>query len=269
MARRFYRQKDTVFRMSSATMTTAAQTTVEPSAASGVATRPGHRTGWLVLTPFVVAFAYCALLAFKPTRAFALLMSEENYPVELGTFALLIAGGIYGLRLAMRARRRRIEGGPGGLPTWALGFYVTFSVFLLLIGMEEISWGQWFFHFHTPESIARINTQGEFTLHNLQGIGGRTEWLRLAFGVGGLVGIALAFVPAFRVVAASPKLWAWFVVVTVFALGDIVTNYVGFGTPVAALFEAMREVVELLIAAAACLYLWFNSKQLLDSPSST
>ena len=215
--------------------------------------------GWLGLivpTPFVVSFVYSALLTYKPTRAFALLMSEENYPVELLTFALLLAGGIYGVRLAMAARRRALPA------TWTI-FYLAFSACLLLIAMEEISWGQWFFHFHTPESIARINTQQEFNVHNLNGIGGKTEWLRLGFGVGGFIGIALGCVPAFRAVAASPKLWAWFLVITAFALGDVVTDYVGYGSRVAALFEAMREVVELLIAAAACLYLRLNSKQLL------
>jgi Ca2+/Na+ antiporter len=175
------------------------------------------------------------------------------------TFIFLMLGGIYGLRLALRARRR-------GLATLWFAFYVTFSIFLLLTGMEEISWGQWFFHFHTPEAIARINTQQEFTLHNLKGLGGHTVWLRLAFGVGGLVGIALWFVPFFRKVAASPKLTVWFAVITVFAIGDLVSDFVG-PRQVAALFDVMSEVNELLIAAAGCLYLWLNSKHLLGPPA--
>ncbi len=216
-----------------------------------------------MLTPFVVAFVYSALLTFKPTRAFALQMADENYPVELLTFALLLAGGVYGVRLAIRARRR-------GLPTWSIAFYLGFSLLLFLTAMEEVSWGQWFFRFQTPEAVARINTQQEFTLHNLKGVGGNTVWLRLAFGVGGLVGIALAYIPTFRVVAVSPKLWAWFVVIIAFALGDLVTDFVGSGSPVAALFEVMSEIVELLVAAVACLYLWLKSHELLGaSPSPT
>jgi hypothetical protein len=139
--------------------------------------------------------------------------------------------------------------------------------------MEEISWGQWWFHFHTPESIARINTQQEFTLHNLKGLGGNTVWLRLAFGVGGMAGIALGYVPravraAFRDVAVPPKLSAWFLVIIAFALGDLVTDYVGSGSSVAALFEVMSEVVELLIAAVGCLYLWLKARELLGPSSS-
>jgi hypothetical protein len=225
--------------------------------------RVGHRRriGWLVLTPIVFSIVYSALLTYKPTRAFAIQMSEENYPVEIGTFLLLMIGGIYGLRLAMRAR--------GVWPAWAIAFYLVFAVFLLLIGMEEISWGQWFFHFDTPEIILRHNTQGEMTLHNMDGIGGKTEWLRLAFGVGGFVGIGLSRVRVFRCVAASPKLWAWFAVIVLFAVGDVATDHVLRHTPIASLFEAMREVVELLIAAAGCLYLWLNALKLpFAGPSS-
>jgi len=241
---------------------------VPPSTAatplSSSAKSPLGRLGWMVMTPFVVSFVYSALLAFKPTRAFAIQMADENYPVEILTFLFLLAGGIYGVRMTMRARRRK------ALNVLWTAFYLTFSVFLLLTAMEEISWGQWFFHFHTPEAIARINTQQEFTLHNLNGLGGHTVWLRLAFGVGGFIGIALWFGPrAFRPVAVPPILWAWFLVITAFALGDLVTDYVGANTPVAALFEVMSEVVELLIAVAGCLYLWLKSRELLAAGGSS
>src|SRR5688572_14392785 len=141
-------------------MTTPAETFVNPSLTTQPAKPAQGRAGWIVWTPFVAAIVYSALLAFKPTRAFAIKMNDENYPIELGTFALLVAGGIYGLRLANRARRRRSQAGAAGqagAPKWVIAFYVVFSIALILIGMEEISWGQWFFHFETPESIARIN----------------------------------------------------------------------------------------------------------------
>jgi hypothetical protein len=239
-------------------MTTATRIFIKPSTPTSTLNL-SRRRGWIILTPFVVSFGYCALLTFKPTRRFALLMSQENYPVELLTFALMLAGGIYGLCLAMRARRQR----PRGLPSWVIAFYLMFSVFLVLIAMEEISWGQWFFHFHTPGPIARINTQHEFNLHNLQGMGGNTVWLRLAFGVGGLLGTALGLHPTLEPVAAAPRLRSWFLVIAVFAAGDIVTDFVGVDTPLDVLFESMRELIELLIAGAACLYLWLNSKALL------
>ena len=247
-------------------MTTGADI-IGPSAATPHARPSRMRAGWIVLAPFVVAVAYSALLAFKPTRAFALQMADENYPVEVLTFALLLAGGIYALRLAVRARRRRRHDA-AATPGWTFPFYLALGILLVFIAMEEVSWGQWFFHFRTPESIARINTQQEFTLHNLNGIGGNTVWLRLAFGVAGFAGMAFRFLPAFRAIAVPPVLWSWFAVITAFALGDAVTDFVGSGSPVAALFEVMSEVVELLIAAVACLYLWLQSKQLLGAPAT-
>jgi len=42
-----------------------------------------------------------------------------------------------------------------------------FSIGSLLICGEEISWGQRIIGFSTPESISQINTQNEFTAHNL------------------------------------------------------------------------------------------------------
>ena len=249
-------------------MTTVPHYVPPPAAATPLSTsaKPSllRRAGWMVMTPFIVSFVYSALLTYKPTRAFAIQMADENYPVEILTFLFLLVGGIYGMRMTMKARHRKTIN-----TLWTV-FYVTFSVFLLLTAMEEISWGQWFFHFHTPEAIARINTQQEFTLHNLNGLGGHTVWLRLAFGVGGFVGLALWYGPRFfRPVAVPPILWAWFLCITGFALGDLVTDYVLVGSKLDALFAVMSEVVELLIAVVGFLYLWLKSRELLGEPSAT
>jgi hypothetical protein len=46
-------------------------------------------------------------------------------------------------------------------------FIVLFSVGSLLIFGEEISWGQRIAGFSTPEAIKQVNTQHEFSAHNL------------------------------------------------------------------------------------------------------
>ena len=46
-------------------------------------------------------------------------------------------------------------------------FHLLWGVALLLVGMEEISWGQQFFHWHTPEAWEKLNAQGETNFHNL------------------------------------------------------------------------------------------------------
>ena len=210
----------------------------------------------LVLAPFVLSAVYLALLAYHPTRAFAVKMTDENYPVELGTFLLLLVAAGQSFVLARRLTRA------GERAIWR-AFYLVFAVLLFLTAMEEISWGQWFFHFHTPESISRINTQREFNLHNLKGMGGHTEFLRLAFGVGGFVGMALWRWPAFRPVAAPPRvMWGWFAVITAFAAADLFCDYHRLDTPFAKAMDVMSEVVELMIAVSAVLYLWIKRRAL-------
>lgn len=50
---------------------------------------------------------------------------------------------------------------------WLGSCYLLGGILLFVVGMEEISWGQQFFHFGTPEQWAAINYQHETTLHNL------------------------------------------------------------------------------------------------------
>ncbi|AHF63311.1 putative pectate lyase [Synechococcus sp. WH 8109] len=39
---------------------------------------------------------------------------------------------------------------------------------MLLVGLEEIAWGQILFGWTTPEKIAAVNAQNQITLHNLE-----------------------------------------------------------------------------------------------------
>ena len=63
------------------------------------------------------------------------------------------------------------------------------GLLFFLIAGEELSWGQRIFMFQTPEPLAAINVQSEFTLHNIQGVHGNIRacgllMLILAFVVG-------------------------------------------------------------------------------------
>ncbi|MCC6907986.1 MAG: hypothetical protein IT430_08615 [Phycisphaerales bacterium] len=87
-----------------------------------------------------------------------MIMSDEFGLVELCTAAVLVFGIIIA---CMIMRRRR------SLPRLA-------SVAMALGGLsvhyflgEEISWGQHYLGYATPESIASLNSQEEFNLHNL------------------------------------------------------------------------------------------------------
>jgi hypothetical protein len=51
---------------------------------------------------------------------------------------------------------------------YALAAAGALSLLLLVMAMEEISWGQRLLGFATPKAIAAANWQGEFNFHNLQ-----------------------------------------------------------------------------------------------------
>lgn len=67
-----------------------------------------------------------------------------------------------------------------------------FSLVLLLLFAEEISWGQRILNIKTPEVIAEVNFQKEMTLHNLKGIQGKNNSLSYA-----LFGMLVAYLSVF------------------------------------------------------------------------
>jgi hypothetical protein len=84
--------------------------------------------------------------------------AQEDRPLEWASALFLLgAAGLFGLH-ALRALRDRINLVlAGGL-----------CLVLLVIGMEEISWGQRLFGFATPDRLAEMNWQAEFNFHNVQ-----------------------------------------------------------------------------------------------------
>ena len=62
---------------------------------------------------------------------------------------------------------------------------------------EEISWGQRILGFATPESMADVNRQGEFNIHNLPGLHHYDEGKELKSGLAALFTAKKMFVVAF------------------------------------------------------------------------
>jgi hypothetical protein len=79
---------------------------------------------------------------------------DTLHPIAFGIAAVLL--GLTALRDLRGSRSNRSV--PFALLTIAMAFFV--------IAMEEISWGQTFFGWQTPESVASWNYQDETTLHN-------------------------------------------------------------------------------------------------------
>jgi len=216
----------------------------------------------ILIAPIFIIILQAVLLIYPRTRDFGLWLLEENRPVELLTFVMLIAGGGIGLSLALKTRRQ----GEKGL---VYGFYMLFSIGLVLIAMEEVAWGQWFLGFETPEAVARLNRQGETTIHNLAGLHGHSEILRLTFGLGGLIGIWLSFSPSFRKIGAPVILVLWFLIITIHASVDVYNDVVAIHKKFDYGMQRTAELIELLIAISAYLYLHLNWRMLVGSGRDT
>lgn len=80
--------------------------------------------------------------------------------VELGTFAVLLGGAVLFARSALAER---------GKTRWLFAFL---GLGCFYWGMEEVSWGQTFFHWATPTGYAAGNYQQETNLHNERGLVG-------------------------------------------------------------------------------------------------
>lgn len=199
--------------------------------------------------PVTVLLLYALWLARPESRETAVAMVQENRPVELLTFLFLMSAGIHGVRLARRLWSEGWE------PVVWL-FFAAFGAGMLLIGMEEVAWGQHFLGFDTPEALDRINQQGEVTLHNIGRLQGKSEIFRLGFGAAGVFGIWLFSRPRWRAIGVPPLLWGWFAVIVLASLVDLHNDLYPVNVPF--YDEGWRwlsEVVEMLIGAAALLYI--------------
>lgn len=197
-------------------------------------------------------FLLTAGIGLPATREFTKWILAENSLVEMLTFVLFLVGAGIGLTYSLRLVKQKER-------WWVPGFYSTFSVGLFFIAMEEVSWGQQFFGFETPETFREINEQGETTIHNIRGMSGNTEYLRLIFGIGGMVGILLYTYESFRKVAAPVLLLPWFLVIIAHSIVDIFNDIVPIQKHFDALISELAEFVELLIAMAAVIFLWLKA----------
>ena len=210
----------------------------------------------IALTPLALVLLYGALIVFPPTRSFALLLQEENHLLEMLTFAFLVLGGALGLALAWRVSRQGVSS------PFVVGFYLLFSIGLLIVAMEEVAWGQKLLGFETPTSLEKVNAQDEVTLHNIEGLQGRSEFFRIAFGSCGLIGMWLSRRWRFRGIEAPLTLLPWFLVITGVAGVDLYSDYFPLREQLDHGLHVMSELVEMLIGIVAFLLVWLNIRLL-------
>lgn len=233
-----------------------------PAAAPGLARASGFRDLpawvylWLPLSFYLFIYAAGFLLS-EP--AYIRYFVGEISVIEVPTVLVLIVAIVMGIRALRDARALRISFLPGWLLLGTLG--------CVYFAGEEASWGQWYFHWDTPEAWEALNKQDETNLHNLEGVGFLFDKLpRTLLTLGAILGGVL--VPLYlrrRRISLDPaRLWYWLwptaVALPTAVLGAIlarfdraVTRVVGHDWP----HYDMRtgEVKELLLAFFLMVYL--------------
>jgi len=106
------------------------------------------------------------LLAYVDPDIFQLMMAKDDQGgiVEHATVLVLLPGIFAGLAVFFYHRKH--------LPQRWLGWWVLmWTLACIFFAGEEISWGQWFFEWKSPEVFKQLNSQQETNFHNM------TPWL--------------------------------------------------------------------------------------------
>ena len=112
----------------------------------------------LTLGPVVACVGLLSMLHARGTLEMNWLFGNEFAdmgPIEYGTAIAFLAAS--GFSLVIFARTQGLD----------RALYLLLALACFFIAGEEISWGQWIFHWATPEGLAAANLQHETNLHNL------------------------------------------------------------------------------------------------------
>lgn len=208
----------------------------------------------IFIFPIIISILLLLFIIIPFTRNFGFWLLEENKPIEILTFIFFIIGGVYGMFFSIKLFKIKAN----RLPAY---FFLLFSAFLILIGMEEISWGQQFFHFETPDQWKAINKQGETTLHNLGFMQKFNDNLHFIFGMAAIIGVLIRNHPFFKEIGVPIILLPWFLIIVFQSAIDILVDTITVSDFLNFAIERANEFIELLIAISAFLYLLLSSEK--------
>ncbi|MFG0329998.1 MAG: hypothetical protein ACF8PN_08885 [Phycisphaerales bacterium] len=169
---------------------------------------PSGDLSWRVYLGLPLAvLAVCALAPLLGHEAWSTIMLEEFGLLEIATVVMLIPAIAFSILIF----RRR-----GALPPFVGALMLLGGLAAFYFAGEEASWGQHYFGYATPEAIAANNDQGEFNLHNTDGVLGGLfdQGPRALMFIGCLVGgVILPFLkPRERLEPGAERtLWYWII----------------------------------------------------------
>lgn len=144
-----------------------------------------NRASWAIFLLPVVVLPVLVVLKLEAPVAYQALVREDGL-VENLQFVLFLGAGVVAIMAGRQLGMASLQ-----LQRW---LYWLLGIGLLVVAMDEISWGQRLFGIATPERIEAVNLQNELTIHNLEplmiylhvaylcvGIYGSFGWLFNAF----------------------------------------------------------------------------------------
>lgn len=125
----------------------------------------GDRSRRFQIASLVASILGCVLILdyFAMGRTQEQWLYMEDGPIENLTALSFAVAGIVMLWTIVRS----LTGRSKPIPRVKLVAGGLFGLALLLVAMEEISWGQRIFGIETPELLTEVNTQQEFNVHNI------------------------------------------------------------------------------------------------------
>jgi hypothetical protein len=157
---------------------TSTATRVRGAVHEEAARRWGVRNTTLVDVLFALPFAGAVVvIASWADRPLFHLLTDDDRVLEWLQFAFYAVATVLGAAAA--------------LALWRLGnrlmalLFAAFAAGCLFITGEEVSWGQRVFGWSTPETLSRINNQGETTIHNIGSFSTSTNAVMLLMGAYG------------------------------------------------------------------------------------
>jgi hypothetical protein len=117
---------------------------------------------WLGLP--LASFLFCVSVAVfgGPDIYLRWISRSESAYLEHSTVVMLIPAFIMAFWLFFHSKHFFGRGLRFWVLLWALGSFY--------FAGEEASWGQHYFHWHTPDWVAKVSDQGETNIHNTHGI---------------------------------------------------------------------------------------------------
>jgi hypothetical protein len=158
------------------------------------ATDPGLRESWWWLgVPAVSALSLIAVYKLDPAWYDRHVIPEGYGVLEFSQFLVMLTALAIAVRLLFNPFVRKRP--------FVFTVTILSALSCLYIAGEEMSWGQHFFHWNTPEYWTLVNRQGETNLHNTYAV--FEKWPRAILEIGVFVGgllvpVVAAFDPRVR-----------------------------------------------------------------------